>query len=237
MIKKVFVGVLLAAAFGFLVFGAVNRTMAKSLDNEPLALNQSVSAGYGGGNGNGNSQTYQNQVVDGGVDGCIADGEGYGVGNGAGAGYAAGNVQPPLDGTGYGYGNTYEGSEVGMGGQPENAPADGTRTGIADVDEWLTYDATVDSVSTYLWGVTFEDGSTLDIDGRTLSYLVELGFSVNPGDSLVVTGFYEDGLFEVGQVENLTTGESAVIRTDSGTPLWSGGQNGGQNSGRGGRNH
>jgi len=30
MIKKVFVGVLLAAAFGLLVFGAVNRTMAKS---------------------------------------------------------------------------------------------------------------------------------------------------------------------------------------------------------------
>ena len=240
MIKKVFVGVLLAAAFGFLVFGAVNRTMAKALDNEPLALNESAELGYGGDNGNGNSQNHQNRVLDGGVDDCIADGE-Y-LGAGPGSGYATGNDEPPLDGTGYGYGNGYKGSEDGLGGQPDDAPADGTGIGLADVDEWVTDNVTVASVDTYLWVVTFEDGTSYDIDGRTLSFLQELGFSVNPGDSLVLTGFYdEDGIYEIGQVENLTTGETAVIRTDSGTPLWSGGQNGGQGGsqtgGQGGRRH
>ena len=236
MVKKVFVGILLAAAFGLLVFGAVNRTMAKTLDRETLTQNESAELGYGGENGNGNTQTYQHRVLDGGVDDCIADGEYQGAG--PGAGYATGNDEPPLDGTGYGYGNGKKGSEEGMGGQPEDAPQDGTGTGIADVQEWLTDNATVLSVDDYLWVVTLEDGSTIEIDGRTLSYLQELGFTVTPGDSIVLTGFYdEDGIYEIGQVENLNTGEIAVIRTDTGTPLWSGGQNGGQGGqgGQGGR--
>lgn len=233
MIKKVFVGILLAAAFGLLVFGAVNRTMAKALDNEPLALSESAELGYGGENGNGNTQTYHNRVLDGGVDDCIADGEYQGAG--PGAGYTTGNDEPPMDGTGYGYGNGYKGSEEGLGGQPDDAPQDGTGIGMADVQEWLTDNATVVSVDSYLWVVTLEDGTTIEIEGRTLSYLQELGFTVTPGDSIILTGFYdEDGIYEIGQVENLNTGEIAVIRTDTGTPLWSGGQNGGQ-GGQGGQ--
>lgn len=234
MIKKVFAGVLLAAAFGLLIFGAVNRTLAKALDNEPLALSESGELGYGGENGNGNSQTYHHRVLDGGGDDCIADGE-Y-LGAGPGGGYATGNDEPPLDGTGYGYGNVYKGSDNGAGGQPEDALADSTGIGLADVDEWVTDHATIVSVEDYLWAVTLEDGTTIEIDGRTLSYLQELGFTVNPGDSLILTGFFdEDGIYEIGQVENLTTGEIAVIRTDSGTPLWSGGQNGSQSGGQGGQ--
>ncbi len=74
MVKKVFVGVLIAAAFGLLVFGAVNRTLAKGLDTEPLALNESAELGYGG-NRNGYTEEIQNRVLDGGVDDCIGDGE------------------------------------------------------------------------------------------------------------------------------------------------------------------
>ena len=240
MVKKVFVGVLIAAVFGLLVFGAVNRTMAKALDAEPLLQQENVAAGYGGGNGNGNSQTYQNQVLDGGRDDCIGDGEAYGTGTGYGAGYAAGNEVPPQDGTGYGFGIGTSDSAYGkgVGGQPEDAPADGTGDGIADVDEWLTYDATVNSTDSLLWVVTLEDGTVIEIDGRTLSYVTDLGFTVNPGDSLVIVGFFEDGIFEVGQIENLTSGDSVVIRDEDGTPLWAGGLNTTQNGGHhGGRNN
>ena len=58
MVKKVFVGVLIAAAFGLLVFGAANRTLAKSLDNEPLALNESAQNGSGGNTGTNVSLCY-----------------------------------------------------------------------------------------------------------------------------------------------------------------------------------
>ena len=240
MIKKVFVGVLLAGAFGLLIFGAVNRTLAKGLDNEPLALNENAELGYGGENGNGSSQNYKNRVEDGGVNDCIADGEYQGAG--PGSGYATGNDEPPLDGTGYGNGNGYKGSEEGLGGQPDDAPLDGTGIGLADVEEWVTDNATVISVDDILWEVTLEDGTLIEIEGRTLSFLQELGFTVSINDELVLTGFYdENGVYEIGQVENLTTDETAVIRTDSGTPLWSGGQTGGrggnQTGGQGGRGH
>lgn len=40
MIKKIFVGTLLAIFFLLLVLGAVNRTVAKTQENEPLALSE-----------------------------------------------------------------------------------------------------------------------------------------------------------------------------------------------------
>jgi hypothetical protein len=227
MIKKVFVGVLLAAAFGLLVFGAVNRTLAKGLDSEPLALSESAQAGNGGnGNGGNLNYQYQEQVLDGGVDDCIADGEAYGAGSGFGPGNADGNVEAPEDGTGYGYG-----SERGAGNQPEDAPLDGTGDGIADVDEWITVSGTVESVSSYEVIVNLSDGSVVTIDGRELSYLTELGFVAESGDSLTIVGFYEDGIFEVGRVDNTTSGQTTIIREDDGTPLWAG--SGGVSSGSG----
>ena len=221
MVKKVFVGVLIAAAFGLLVFGAANRTLAKSLDNEPLALNESAQNGSGG-NRNGYTELNQNQVLDGGVDDCIGDGEAYGVGAGDAMGYGPGDgtgyVDGPEDGSGYGIGS-------GNGNQPVDAPQDGSGDGIADVDEWLTFNGTVQSADSYLVVIVLEDGTVFELDGRTLSYITDLGFTLNVGDSVTFLGFYEDGLIEVGQITNLTTGESVTIRTDDGTPLWAGGGN------------
>lgn len=225
MVKKVFVGVLLAAVFGLLLFGAVNRTQAKGLENEPLALSESAQAGNGvNGNGGTLNYQYQQQVLDGGVDDCIADGEAYGAGAGFGPGNADGNVVPPEDGTGYGFG-----SDRGLGNQPEGAPLDGTGDGIADVDEWITVSGVVESASAYEVIVTLSDGTVVSLDGRELYFLSELGFAAEPGDSLTIVGFYEDGIFEVGQVT--VDGQTTVIREDDGTPLWAG--SGGVSTGTG----
>ena len=231
MVKKVFVGVLIAAAFGLLVFGAVNRTLAKSLDSEPLALNESAELGYGG-NRNGNTEEIQNQVLDGGVDDCIADGEAYGYGAGDATGYGPGDgtgyVDGPEDGSGYGIGS-------GNGNQPVDAPQDGTGIGIADVDEWLTFNGTVESVSSYLVVIILDDGTVFELEGRTLSYITDMGFSLNVGDIVTMLGFYEDGDIEIGQI-TLSTGESITIRTDDGTPLLAGNTNSGSGQrGGGGR--
>jgi hypothetical protein len=228
MVKKVFVGVLLAAAFGLLVFGAVNRTLAKSVDNPALALNDSVQEGYGGGHGNGNTVTSQNQILDGGVDDCIADGEYLGAYNGEDAGYGpgdgTGNVVPPEDGTGYGLANP----SGGFGNQPEDAPMDGTHDGIADVSEWITVTGTVQSVSTYEVVILLDDGTTFVLDGRELYFLNDAGFVLNVDDEVTIVGFYDDGIFETGQVT--TSSGSISIREDDGTPLWAGG---GVNTGAG----
>ncbi len=62
MIKKVFVGVLLAGVFGLLVFGAVNRTLAKSSESvsqqSEKSLDWNECAGIGGEqNGSGNNSS------------------------------------------------------------------------------------------------------------------------------------------------------------------------------------
>ena len=48
------------------------------------------------------------------------------------------------------------------------------------------------------------------------------GFALEVGDEVSVTGFYEDGEFKAGTVENLTTGETIVLRDEAGRPMWSG---------------
>ena len=54
-------------------------------------------------------------------------------------------------------------------------------------------------------------------------YREEQGFEVGVDDEIVVKGYYEDGEFKAGTVENLATGAEIVLRDDaSGRPMWSG---------------
>ena len=47
-------------------------------------------------------------------------------------------------------------------------------------------------------------------------------FALEVGDEITVLGFHEDGEFKAGTVENLTTGETIVLRDETGRPMWSG---------------
>ncbi len=47
-------------------------------------------------------------------------------------------------------------------------------------------------------------------------------FGLEVGDEITVLGFYEDGEFKAGTVENLTTGETIVLRDETGRPMWVG---------------
>ena len=76
--------------------------------------------------------------------------------------------------------------------------------------------------------VIFLDGEvTLQTSGGEV--LVGMGqaaywedFALEIGDEVSVLGFYEDGEFKAGTVENLTTGETIVLRDDAGRPMWAG---------------
>ena len=199
MIKKIFVGVLLAGVFGLLVFGAVNRTLAKTSENEYQTTGQSLAAGNNVGDGNGVEPIREIRSTN------LNLSENIGQ-----SGQRAGT------------------SGIGQARQNEEAPGDGTSTGIAEVEEWLTITGTVASTDPDLWVVTLSDGSSLEIEGRALSFLTELGFTVSVNDNLSLEVFLEDGEYEIGQIENLTTDEVSIIREESGRPLWAGGRQGGR---------
>ena len=234
MIKKVIVGVLLAGIFGLLVFGAVNRTLAKSDESSPIALTEGRSDGSGRGTENNDSNGYingnendtrKNQYNF--SDDCTEDCESVGLGRNQNDPSRTGNnaSNQPLDGSGYrnGIGNTESSIAEGQGKRPEDAPSDGLGTGQAVIDVWITKTGIVEEVTSDIWEISLSDGITLDIEGRALQYLTEVDFSVAIGDSVIVTGFYEGDKFEVGQIEDTTSGESVLIREENGRPLWAGG--------------
>lgn len=213
MIKKIFVGVLIAGVFGLLILGAVNRTIAKSAVREPRTLSKNETAGLGGGNGNQG----QNQAPDSDPDDCLPEYRADEPRSGGGPGQASGVLDPAENGRGYNGGN-----HTSLGRQPEGAPEDGLGTGLAEVEAWLTYSGTVESTSEVLWVVNLIEFGSLEIEGRILSYLQEKGFVVTAGDELLVTGFMEGDDFEVGAVDNISTGEQIAVREETGRPLWTG---------------
>jgi len=112
----------------------------------------------------------------------------------------------------------------GRGGQGQvEVPGDGTGTGQAEVDEWLTLQGEVLSVDADALIVQTPSGEQVVVENRPWWFAQEAGAEVQAGDEIVLTGFYEDGEFEVGQLENLRSGQVVNIREESGRPLWAGG--------------
>ena len=75
-----------------------------------------------------------------------------------------------------------------------------TGTGQAEVDEWLTLPGTVASVDADVL-VVETAGGEVAVENRGWWYAQEQGFAAQIGDELVLTGFYENEDFEVGQIE------------------------------------
>ena len=212
MIKKVFVGVLLAGAFGLLVLGAVNRTLAKSDKLEPLSLSE------GNGRGNGTQDDHQNYQQ-------LNQSENRSEQGRNNTGAAPGkNNQNSLNDSALGGNRSSGNNGLGHGGSDSSVSPG---VGQADVESWADpITVTVDEVSSDLWVVSNDEGFVLEIEGRSLSFMVENGFEAVPGDELVLSGFYEDDRFEIGAVTNNTTQQTLTIREATGRPLWAGGGRG-----------
>jgi hypothetical protein len=119
----------------------------------------------------------------------------------------------------------------GYGGQGRTeAPSDGTRTGQAVVDEWLTIQGVVESVDGNAVVVQSAGGQEFVVENRAWWFAQEQGFSAEVGDQVTLLGFYENDRtsassgshFEAGQISNVTTGQTAQIREATGRPLWAG---------------
>ncbi len=140
-----------------------------------------------------------------------------GAGNRATAEDQAADVRVARRGGGWSRGSGYDGEGN------TDALGDGTGTGQAEVDEWLTLSGTVTSADASLLAVQLENGEVVEMIGRPWSYAQGEGFAASTGDEVTLLGFYENDEFEVGRIDNLTTGLSVTIRDESGRPLWAGG--------------
>ncbi len=118
----------------------------------------------------------------------------------------------------------------GFGGEGNTeAPGDGTGTGQAQVDEWLTLQGTVTSVDADALLVQTDAGEQVTVENRAWWFAQDQGFTAQAGDRVSLLGFYEDGDFEVGQIDDLSSGQAVSIRDENGRPLWAGrGRRGGQ---------
>ena len=93
----------------------------------------------------------------------------------------------------------------------------------AKVDEWVVIEGSVNSVDSALAIILLQDGNMVEITDRPWSFALENGYTLQAGDQVRLTGFYEDAeRFEVGAIENLTQGTSFQIRDQDGRPLWAG---------------
>jgi hypothetical protein len=66
------------------------------------------------------------------------------------------------------------------------------------------------------------DGTQVGVEGRPWSFAQEQAFQAQAEDQVSLQGFYEDGEFKAGRIDNLTNGQSVDLREDSGRPMWAG---------------
>jgi len=141
--------------------------------------------------------------------------------HGRGGNVAADEAWTEASTTGRGYGggraadeiNAGEGSRGGRAGLAQAEPR-------APLEEWVTVGGTV---------VSMDDGLTLQTGEEELTfhlgpewYWEAQGYGLTVGDQVMVTGFFEGEEFEVGTIENLTSGKIIVLRDEAGHPMWAG---------------
>ena len=88
---------------------------------------------------------------------------------------------------------------------------------------WVTLQGTVVSVDADALVVETTAGEQVTVESRPWWFAQDQGFSTEVGNQVSVTGFYENGDFEAGEIVDLTAGQSVLIRDESGRPLWAGG--------------
>ena len=209
MIKNILLVITFTALAGGLIFGGVNRTLAQTTDNEPVAqlLRQEKELN------NQESLDKDPELLK----------QGVGVGNGGtGQGLGTGNGNEGINGGGKGNGSTNDAYEQSGDGVPYG---DGEPDAV--VDEWVTLQGTVTAVDANLLEVTTSDGKVVVVENRAWWFAQEQGFTLAVGDAVSLIGFYEDVDFEAGSITNLATSQTVSLRDADGRPLWAGRGNGG----------
>jgi hypothetical protein len=210
MIKKIFLGVLFLGLAGVLIFGAVNRTIAKSTET-PLAK------GEDGG-----------WQLEGSIDTDHQGGHGQFESNAAGGAHETHDHEGDCSGDlseSYGPTSALGGSLGGQrrGGGGRNSGDSIAGHSEAETASWITVEGSVVSADAEALVVSTADGETVVIEGRAWRFAQELGYTASVDAPITVVGFYEDGEFKVVQISGNDSEVPLQLRELSGRPNWAGG--------------
>jgi hypothetical protein len=237
MLKKILLGTLFIGLVGLLVFGAVNRTIAKSGTPFAIGLSRQEAAtdleatpqpGVTGEYHQGEGGLGRANRLEGAQDGDC-------TGQGGGSGYWK-NQEANQDGNqGQGQGGGKgQGQAGGRSGQGRNSGGwDSEHTEI--LPALATLEGTVTSVTPEALVIATADAGDLIIEGRAWRFALENGYTIQVNQQVRVSGFEEGGEFKAVSISDGSN--QFQFRDQNGRPSWAGrGQGGGGNSSGNGRN-
>lgn len=228
MIKKLLIGGLLAivviaaAVSAYNVFASQTSTRNQVAQASTAAGQAQADQAWGQGSANGQGiQGSQGRQGDNAQSGQGYRGGNGGSGNGQGGQGRGGNGQ---GGQGsQGRGGNGQGGGRGQGRQGGGSGVPNPQNGLT---EWVTLNGVVSSFAAPNLTLATDDGQTITVQLGSASYVSSIGLSLNEGDAVTLTGFYEtDGTFAVGSITITATGQTFTLRDDLGRPAWRGGNN------------
>jgi hypothetical protein len=83
---------------------------------------------------------------------------------------------------------------------------------------------TVQSITAESMAIELSAGEILVIEGQAWRYALTNGFETAVGNSLEMTGFFEDGEFKVSWIRDNSLGLEIEVRDPGGRPKWAGGR-------------
>ena len=132
---------------------------------------------------------------------------------------------------GNGNGNSGGNGQTGQAGQGQV----GSGVPQANVSGAVTVHGVVNSYDGMGIGFTADDGQALYVDTGNMRYSQSLGFAPVAGDGVTVVMFYGDqGTNSAVSVTMDATGMTYTFRSETGQPLWAGGNGNGHGNGNGG---
>ena len=232
MIKKIIGGLFLTLSIGVLLFGAVNRTMAKTSgiellntrtltngNNIVLHETDDLNANSQRNGGGGRNQSEREEPIDLALN--LSNQESLSAersGNGRRGDSENQNPVYDLAGTETGQnvqGNGYRGGNVTTASL-DNSPV------LEENEEWVTLEGSLQTANADEYIVLCQNGEEVILEGRSLETMLSAGFYAEINDPIQLKGFFEDEDFETAQISNLSTGQTVSIRSETGRPLWAG---------------
>lgn len=210
MVRKIMAWFLFAIFAGAMITGAVIRTQDR-LDNQERTEGSAVDGVWMSGSAEHQKGSERSEAE------LLLHGQGKGAQAAGGEGKGA---------QGSGAHRIAEGGAEAQGGAQKGATEPQGDHGEAS--EWQALTGVVAQVSRDRMVVELDQGDAWVIEGRAWSFALGQGLTVKQGDALTLEGFYEDGEFKASAIENLTTGQSLLVRGESGRPNWAGKGRGGQ---------
>lgn len=198
MLTKILTGGFILIMIGALVAGAIavfspsEEAHAQANERE-TRFGQDAQAETRVGRGQGVSRQAQGQGLG------QSQGQGFEQGQGQGQSQALGQSQDWIQGQGRG--------------------REGSESKAASLEQTTLEGIVVETGELFIETAA---GETVQVGLGPSAYRESLGFVLKLGDSVRVSGYWEDGEFKATQLENQTTGQSIVLRDPSGRPMWAG---------------